>query len=79
MTPEPTSPRRARGIALTLLALLALVLIVRLAFDLPPIIFFGLVGGLVMSLVIVGLDLLHSIERKIEADQDDRAADERRP
>jgi hypothetical protein len=78
MTPEPTSPRRARGVALALLALLALVLIVRLTFSIPPIIFFGLVGGLVMSLVIVGLDLVHSIERKIDAGQGDGSADERR-
>jgi hypothetical protein len=60
MTPEPTSPRRARGVALTLLALVALVLIVRLTFSIPPIVFFGLIGGLVMSLIIVGLDLLHT-------------------
>jgi hypothetical protein len=72
MMPESSSSERPRRAALDLLTLLALVLIVRLLVGLPPIVFFGLAGGLVFSLVIIGLDLFHNAARKLDASLDDR-------
>lgn len=65
MIPEPASSSRARGTVLGLLAGIVLVLLIRLTVGLSPLVFYGLIGGLVMSLIIVGLDLLHSVERKL--------------
>jgi uncharacterized protein (DUF58 family) len=75
MTPTSSTPQRARRAALTLLALLALVLIVRLLVGLPAIVFFGLAGGLVFSLVIIGLDLLHNAARKLDTERDEQPGD----
>ena len=66
--PQHSTPTgRARRAALALLALLAAVLIVRLTFGLPRLVFFGLAGGLLFSLAIIGLDLLHNAARKLDA------------
>jgi Flp pilus assembly protein TadB len=66
MTPVPDRRPRARVAALAILALLAAVLVAHLAIGLSPVLLYGLVGGLILCLVIVGLDLLHSVERKLD-------------
>jgi Flp pilus assembly protein TadB len=61
-----TFPPRARLSALAILAALAVVLALHLAIGLSEVVLFGLVGGLVGSLVVVGLDLLRNAQRAIE-------------
>ena len=60
-------PKRARQSALALFAALVLVLIVHLAIGLSDVVLFGLVGGLVGSLVVVALDLLRNAQRAADA------------
>ena len=60
-------PQRARQAALALFAALVLVLIAHLAIGLSDVLLFGMVGGLVGSLVVVGLDLLRNAQRAVDA------------
>ncbi len=60
-------PKRAQQSALALVAALVLVLIVHLAIGLSDVVLFGLVSGLVGSLVVVGLDLLRNAQRAADA------------
>ncbi len=77
MIPAPAPPSRARGTALGLLAGIGLVLLIQLVIGLPTLIVYGLIGGLLLSLVIVGLDLLHTVERTPGAPEPPGASDER--
>jgi len=63
---EPRIPQRTRRAALALLAALAVVLVVQLTIGLGDILLFGLVGGLLGSLVVIGFDLLHNAQRATE-------------
>lgn len=65
MRPQHPSPTRTRIIARALLVLLALVLILRLL-GLSPYLAYGLAGGLLACLIVIGLDRLHSIERALD-------------
>jgi hypothetical protein len=49
------------------LAALALVLAIHLTFGLSDILLYGLVGGLVGCLVVIGLDLLRNAQRAIDS------------
>lgn len=69
MIPEPASPSRARGTIVGLLAGIGAVLLIQLVVGLPILVFYGLVGGLIMSLIVVGLDLLHGAERTMGRDR----------
>jgi O-antigen ligase len=60
-------PNRARQSAIVLLAALAAVLVIHLTFGLSDVLLFGLVGGIVGSLVVIGLDLLRNAQRKMDA------------
>ena len=63
---EPRIPQHTRQATLALLAALAVVLVVHLTIGLGDIVLFGLVGGLVGCLVVIGLDLLHNAQRTTE-------------
>lgn len=80
MKPEPTRPAPTRTILTVLLALFATVLIVQLIVGLPQFIFYGLVGGLVFCLIIVGRDRLLAAQRMMERspDQEPPPDDEQR-
>lgn len=60
-------PGRARQAALALAAALVVVLAMHLTIGLPEVLLYGLVGGLLGSLVVIGLDLLRNAQRAIEA------------
>lgn len=77
MIPAPAPPNRARSTALGLLAGIGLVLLIQLVIGIPTLIVYGLIGGLLLSLVIVGLDLLHTVERTSDAPEPPAASDER--
>ncbi len=62
----PPQPARTRPIALALLALLAAVFILNLIVGLPQFILYGLVGGLVFCLIIVGRDALLAAQRTLD-------------
>ncbi len=65
---EPRIPQRTRQATLVFLAALAVVLLIHLTVGLGDILLFGLVGGLVGCLVVIGLDLLHNAQRATERD-----------
>jgi len=76
MRPPHTSPARTRAIALALGAsLLVVAMLWRLG--LPDTIVYGLAGGLVACLLIVGRDRLLSAERRLS--ERDKATDEQPP
>ena len=58
---------RAKQAALALVAALAAVLVLHLTIGLNDVLLFGLVGGLLGSLVVIGLDLLRNAQRAIES------------
>ena len=58
-------PDRARQAALALVAALGVVLVMHLTIGLNDVLLFGLVGGLVGSLIVIGLDLLRNAQRAI--------------
>jgi hypothetical protein len=58
---------RAKQAALGLVAALAAVLVIHLTIGLNDVLLFGLVGGLLGSLVVIGLDLLRNAQRAIES------------
>lgn len=60
-------PPRARQAALALVGALAVVLALHLAIGLGDVLLFGLVGGLLGSLAVIGLDLLRNAQAAIEA------------
>ena len=60
-------PNRARQSAVVLLAALAAVLVIHLTFGLSDVLLYGMVGGLVGCLVVIGLDLLRNAQRKMDA------------
>ena len=66
MKPEPAPPAPTRTIITALLALFATVLIVQLIVGLPQFVFYGLGGGLVFCLIIVGRDRLLAAQRMME-------------
>jgi hypothetical protein len=66
MNPEPARPAPARTIITVLLGLFAAVLIVQLIVGLPQFVFYGLIGGLVFCLIIVGRDRLLAAQRMME-------------
>ena len=66
-------PQRARLATLALFAALVLVLIAHLAIGLSDVLLFGLVGGLVGSLVVVALDLVRNAQRTVDAAMPGRA------
>lgn len=60
-------PTRARQSALVLLAALAVVLAIHATIGLNDVLLYGLVGGLVGCLVIIGLDLLRNAQSTMDA------------
>ncbi len=64
MLPQHPSPARTRAIALALAAALVIVAVLWRV-GLHDTIIYGLAGGLVACLVIIGLDRLHSAERRL--------------
>lgn len=62
----PPPPARARPIALALLALLAAVFILNLIVGLPQFLLYGIAGGLVFCLIIVGRDALLAAQRALD-------------
>lgn len=60
-------PDRAKQAALALVTALGVVLVIHLTIGLNEVVLFGLVGGLVGSLVVIGLDLLRNAQRAIES------------
>jgi purine-cytosine permease-like protein len=66
MNPEPARPAPTRTIITILLALFAAVLIVQLIVGLPQFVFYGLIGGLVFCMIIVGRDRLLAAQRMME-------------
>ncbi len=62
----PPGGRRASVAVLALLAALALLLVARFTVGLAPHLFYGLAGGIAMSLLIVARDRLHGITRRAE-------------
>lgn len=66
MNPEPARPAPTRTIITVLLALFAAVLIVQLIVSLPQFVFYGIIGGLVFCLIIVGRDRLLAAQRMME-------------
>ena len=66
MNPQPTRPAQTRTIITVLLAFFAAVLIVQLIIGLPQFVFYGLIGGLVFCLIIVGRDRLLAAQRMLE-------------
>lgn len=69
MNPQPTRPAQTRTIITIitiLLAFFAAVLIVQLIIGLPQFVFYGLIGGLVFCLIIVGRDRLLAAQRMLE-------------
>ncbi len=76
MRPEHPAPARARAIALALAGALTVVAVLwRLG--VPDTIIYGLGGGLVACLIIIGLDRLHSADRRLS--ERDQASDEQPP
>ena len=77
--PPPRSPgqagtaRRPRQAALLLVLALAALAVVHTAFGLAPPILYGVGGGLLVSLLIVGLDWLHGSGGPSPDDRGDRA------
>lgn len=69
MLPQHPSPARTWTIALVLAATLVIVAVLWRV-GLPDVIAYGLAGGLVACLVIIGLDRLHSAERRL-SERDD--------
>ena len=63
---ELRTSQRTRQMTLALLAALAVVLVVHLTIGLGDILLFGLVGGLMGCLVVIGLDLLHNAQLATE-------------
>ena len=66
MNPEPARPAPTRTIITVLLALFAAVLIVQLIVGLPQFVFYGLIGGIIFCLIIVGRDRLLAAQRMME-------------
>ncbi|HEY8602631.1 MAG TPA: hypothetical protein VIL85_29705 [Thermomicrobiales bacterium] len=66
MNQPPPRPARTRAIITILLALFAAVLIVQVIVGLPQFVFYGLIGGLVFCLIIVGRDRLLAAQRMME-------------
>lgn len=70
--PELSTPRRvaipgrAMLAALALLLALGAVLLIHLAIGLGDVLLYGLVGGIVGSLIVIALDLLRNAQRAIE-------------
>lgn len=78
MSKPVPAPSRARLLIPLLLALVALVAIVRLSIGLPDFLLYGLVGGLVFCLLIVGRDTLLAAQRHLDkTDEDHRRGAER--
>lgn len=73
MQPPHASPTRTRAIALALAASLAIVAVLW-RFGVPDAIIYGLAGGFVACLIIIGLDRLHSVERRMN-DRDETTHD----
>jgi len=66
MNPQPARPAPTHTIIIVLLALFAVVLIVQLLIGLPQFVFYGLIGGLVFCLIIIGRDRLLAAQRMME-------------
>ncbi len=64
--PAPPRPARSSAIALALLALLAAVVIVNLLVSLPQFLFYGIAGGLVFCLLIIGRDALLATQHTLD-------------
>ncbi|MFN8512609.1 MAG: hypothetical protein U0232_24765 [Thermomicrobiales bacterium] len=60
-------PNRARQSALVLLAALVVVLVIHATIGLNDVLLYGLVGGLVGCLVVIGLDLLRNAQSAMGA------------
>ncbi len=66
MKPVPSRPAPTRAIIIVMLALFAAVLIVQMIVGLPRFVFYGLIGGLVFCLLIIGRDRLLTTQRMLE-------------
>jgi len=66
MKPVPARPAPTRTIIIALLALFAVVLIVQLIVDLPQFVFYGLIGGLIFCVIIIGRDRLLAAQQMLE-------------
>ncbi len=66
MNPQPAPPAPTRTIIIVLLAIFAVVLIVQLIVGLPQFVLYGLIGGLVFCLIIIGRDRLLTAQRMLE-------------
>ena len=66
MKPTSGDNARARAIVLTILGLLVAVVIAHLAIGLPLYLLYGLGGGLIFCLIIVGRDRLLDAQRSLD-------------
>ncbi len=73
MRPEQHSPARTRATLLALGGALVVVAILRRV-GIPDTIIYGLAGGLFACLIIIALDRLHSVERRLNEHDDPPSA-----
>lgn len=78
MNKPPPASSRARVLIPLFLGLLALVVVVHLIIGLPEFLLYGLVGGLIFCVLIVGRDTLLAAQRNVEKRDEDRRRDAER-
>jgi hypothetical protein len=70
MSAPPPARLPSRVLILILLALLILVALGRLLFGLPDFLLYGLAGGLIFCLLIIGRDRLLAAQRRLDSGQE---------